>query len=656
MQEIKNNIEKYKNIDFDFIFSSPMLRTKDTALIIADALNFDKNKIILDERLWEFKVGDLDGKNVEEYSNYLKNISDYFSSPLPGGESRLSVHKRMGDFIYDLEKKYSNKKILIVSHGDPTLALFLLTKGYTKDKIKEEEKDFNYFKTGEIRELEFVPLPHNEDYELDPHRPFIDDVILEKDGKEFRRVKEVMDVWFDSGSMPFAGEHYPFGSTQGKPFEKGKILYPADYISEAIDQTRGWFYTLLAVGTLMGRGTPFKNVICLGHLLDAGGKKMSKSLGNIIEPFGQMDKFGADAVRFWMYTVNQPGESKNYDEKTVAEVNNKVFNLYYNVLAFYELYRDKNLEQGQSFRESPQGLSFSKNVLDIWILERLNELIVLMTENLDNYKLLEPTRALRDFIGDLSTWYLRRSRERIKDEVANPEGKQASYGARQTLYFVLKTLAKLMAPFAPFTAEDVWQKLKNENDPESVHLAEWPESKKRTVLLEFLRTVLRQKSKVIPDMESVRRVVTLGLEARQKAGIQVRQPLNKLRIKNYELGIVYTELIKDELNVKEIIFDNSITGNVELDTNINTELKQEGNYREFVRALQDMRKKMGLTPSDMVNLFIETNDVGKKLIQDFENDLKKVALISKIDFDSNDGQEMKIDSLVFKVKIVKIER
>ena len=131
MQEIKNNIEKYKNIDFDFIFSSPMLRTKDTALIIADALNFDKNKIILDERLWEFKVGDLDGKNVEEYSNYLKNISDYFSSPLPGGESRLSVHKRMGDFIYDLEKKYSNKKILIVSHGDPTLALFLLTKGYT---------------------------------------------------------------------------------------------------------------------------------------------------------------------------------------------------------------------------------------------------------------------------------------------------------------------------------------------------------------------------------------------------------------------------------------------------------------------------------------------------------------------------------------------
>ena len=157
-------------------------------------------------------------------------------------------------------------------------------------------------------------------------------------------------------------------------------------------------------------------------------------------------------------------------------------------------------------------------------------------------------------------------------------------------------------------------------------------------------------------MESVRLVVTLGLEARQKAGIQVRQPLNKLRIKNYELGIVYTELIKDELNVKEIIFDNSITGNVELDTNINTELKQEGNYREFVRALQDMRKKMGLTPSDMVNLFIETNDVGKKLIQDFENDLKKVALISKIDFDSNDGQEMKIDSLVFKVKIVKIER
>ena len=247
--------------------------------------------------------------------------------------------------------------------------------------------------------------------------------------------------WFDSGAMPFAQDHYPF---EYKDWIEGKG-YPADFISEAIDQTRGWFYTLLAIGVLMGRGMPYKNVICLGHLLDKDGRKMSKSVGNVIEPFEQIEKFGVDAVRFWMYSVNQPGEGKNYDEKSIAEVNGKVFTLVGNVLSFYELYRDTEAEK--DYQESG-------HILDQWILTRESELIKTVSDGLDSFNLFAPTRAIRDFIDDLSTWYLRRSRERIKD---------GDMDAKRTLHRVLRTLAQLLAPFAPFTADDMWLRLRGES-------------------------------------------------------------------------------------------------------------------------------------------------------------------------------------------------
>ena len=624
IQEIKSSIKKYKNVDF--IFSSPMLRTRDTAIIIADSLGFNKNKIIFDERLWEINEGDLDGANIEESLKYTESMADYFETPFPKGESRLSLHKRMGDFLYELEKNYSNQKILIISHGDPIMALALVAKGCIKEKIREEEKDFKYFKTGEIREFDFTPLPHNENYELDFHRPYIDAVVLAcKCGGIMRRTKEVMDVWLDSGAMPFAQDHYPFDFAQGKPLAQKKLLYPADYICEAIDQTRGWFYTLHAVGVLMGRGRAYENVICLGHLLDREGKKMSKSLGNVVDPWEMIEKYGADALRLWMYSVNQPGESKNFDEKTVQLLRQQVFGLFYNVLAFYELYRDKGLEKS----EPPN----SKNVLDTWVLSRLNELIELTTKSLDNYKLMEPTRAIRDFINDLSTWYLRRSRERIKNETANPAHAD---GARATLYFVLKTLAKVVAPFAPFAAEDIWLKLRNGKDEESVHLEDWPA---------FVKTSARQ-AQVLKDMVNVREIVTKGLEARQKAGIPVRQPLAQFKIKNSKLKIEYLDLIKDELNVKEI----SAGKEFRLITELTPELKEEGNYRELLRAIQDLRKKAGLKPSDVVLLSVETNEKGRNLIQKFEKDFKKTAQLKNINFKSNDGAEIKIAELRFRIK------
>ncbi len=622
-------ILKKKNITK--IISSPFLRTRETADLVADAIGYDKSKIVIDDRIRELEFGEFSERPVEEYWNFMKDKTRSFDTRVPGGESYQDGKKRFGDFLYDIDSKYKNERILIVSHGLSVELIPAVIEAADKARSLEIFNARSNNKNAELhREHEFVPLPHNNDYELDLHKPFIDEVKLVCDcGGDLLRTKEVMDVWFDSGAMPFAQDHYPF---ENKKWVEGKG-YPADFISEAIDQTRGWFYTLHAVGALMGRGKAFKNVICLGHLLDASGKKMSKSLGNIVDPWMMMDKYGVDALRLWMYSINQPGESKNFDEKTVVLVQQQVFTLLYNVLAFYELYRDIQLETSKSVK--------SDNILDIWILAKLDELIGTTTSNLDKYKLLEPARAIKDFIGDLSTWYLRRSRDRIKE---------GDLEAKATLYFVLKTLAKVMAPFAPFAAEDVWLKLSNENDEESVHLSEWP-TVSRNILGMF-----SNKKKILSDMETARKIVTLGLEARQKAGIKVRQPLATLTIKDidvHEVNPALDALIKDELNVKELVIDATITDDVLLDTKITSELKQEGDYRELVRAIQDMRKKMGLTPSDVIKISFDTNDEGRKLVQKFETDMKKTALAREIEFNNNDGTEVKIDSLVFKIKIEK---
>jgi isoleucyl-tRNA synthetase len=311
----------------------------------------------------------------------------------------------------------------------------------------------------------------------------------------------------------------------------------------------------------------------------------------------------------------------------VQDISSKIIGRLFNVLAFYELYRDKTIEKNKTPKP--------KDVLDKWILSRFNQTMDDITKGMQVYDMAEATRPLDLFVDDLSTWYLRRSRERIKD---------GDIEAKYTLYYILKTLAKLIAPLAPFSAEDIWLKLKNEEDEESVHLTQWPT--KPFKLFSF------DKSKILENMEATRKIVTLGLEGRQQAGIKVRQPLAKLEIKNFALGEEYIELIKDEINVKEVKENKNIENEIKLNTEITPELKQEGDYRELVRALQDMRKKMGLTPSDVITLEIETNETEKKLIQKFENDLKKTVLVSGIEFKPNDGTEIKIENLLFKVKMV----
>jgi isoleucyl-tRNA synthetase len=555
-KQAKESGENLKDKKIDLIISSPFLRTRETAEIVAENLSMDKTGIIFDERLKEINPGKFDGKDWSEFHSYIYDSGpDWFNRQIPGGESLSDVRRRVGEFIYEIDSKYKDKNILIITHGGPAWLFYVNAGLYMPDHKQYKVADthvfvneFKRFDNAEFREYPFVQLPHNKNFELDLHKPFIDEIVLEKEGKEYKRVKEVMDVWFDSGALPFAQDPQ-------------KISFPADFISEGIDQTRGWFYTLHAIGVLLEKGRAFKNVICLGLLMDKDGKKMSKSIGNVVEPFEMMDKYGVDALRMWMYSVNQPGESKNFDERTVDEVNKKIFNLLDNVYAFYELYAS-----GEKI-----GLTDSKNILDQWIVSRLSELTNTMTTKLDEYKLLEPTRALRDFIDDLSTWYLRRSRDRLKN---------GDVEAKQTLYFVLKTISKLIAPLAPFSAEDLYQKLRTSDDMESVHLETWPKFDS-------------ENKEVIENMEKTRKLVTLALEARSKTNIKVRQPLASLSIK---LDGAYADLIKDEVNVKEVI-DKDIEG-VELDSALTPELVEEGKVRDIIRAIQEMRKEKNLKPTE----------------------------------------------------------
>ncbi len=655
-RQVKAGVKELKDKKIDLIVRSHFERTKETAEMVRKELGLSEADVVEDKRLCEINPGDFDGGIWDDYHNHVKATGpNWFDRQISNGESLKDVKLRTAEVLYELEEKYKGKNILIVTHGAPAWLLYVNTglyepdhKEYVPANTHVFVKEFKRFLNGEVRELPFVPLPHDENFNLDLHRPYIDEVILEKDGREFRRTKEVMDCWFDSGAMPFAQDHYPF---ENKELVDGPG-FPADYISEAIDQTRGWFYTLHAVGVLMGRGKAYKNVICLGHLLDAKGKKMSKSLGNIVDPWSMIEKYGVDTLRLWMYSVNQPGESKNFDEKTVLDLNRQVFGLLYNVIAFYELYRDQKFEKENLTLHPQEGEEdwekwIPTNILDIWIFVRLNALVELVTQNLDNYKVLEPTRAIRDFINDLSTWYLRRSRDRIKNDDKE---------AKQTLYFVLKNLAKVMAPFSPFAAEDMWSRLKDDRDEESVHLSLWPELGEKSDLWWGTGTSDRQEAEsILVKMTKVRKIVSLGLEARQRAGIKVRQPLTVLKLKAETPKLLkeYIEIIKDELNVKEVSYDEKIENEVELDTELTLELKQEGSYRELVRAVQDIRKQMNLVPSDVVSISLDTNSEGQELVEKFMDEFKKVVGAKDVKFEKNEGTEVKVDELVFVVKLSK---
>jgi isoleucyl-tRNA synthetase len=416
---------------------------------------------------------------------------------------------------------------------------------------------------------------------FDPHRPYIDEIELkcEKCSQVAKRVPDVCDVWFDSGAMPFAQWHYPFENKELVDSGEG---FPADYISEAIDQTRGWFYTLLAVSTLLGKERPFKNVICLGHVLDAEGKKMSKSLGNIVLPMDVIEKYGADAVRWYMYTINQPGESKRFDEKALSEMVKKNFGILSNVVEFWKMFVPASASSTSSA---------SVHILDRWILARLHKLTKETTSKLESYIITETVREFGDFIDDLSTWYVRRSRERFKGTDESDKN-----SAIATLHECLLTFSKLIAPFAPFLSETIYKDIGG--DKESVHLEDWPTQDDSLI-----------DEKLLLDMKHARGIVSRVLERRSEAGILVRQALGSMKVTlpTGELSQEYKDLILDEVNVKKFEVQKGDLS-VELDLTLTPELLRDGIAREIIRRVNSLRKEKGLTINDRIELFASGSD------------------------------------------------
>ena len=372
------------------------------------------------------------------------------------------------------------------------------------------------------------------------HRPYIDEITITcpECGKQMKRVPEVIDCWFDSGAMPFAQHHYPFENKD--LFEQ---QFPADFISEAVDQTRGWFYSLLAESTLLFNKAPYKNVIVMGHVQDENGQKMSKSKGNAVDPFNALETYGADAIRWYFYTSSAPWLPKRFSGKAVQEGQRKFMGTLWNTYAFFVLYA--NID---NFDASKYTLEYDKlPVMDKWLLSKLNSTVAEVDSNLDQYRIPEAAKALQDFVDEMSNWYVRRSRERFWAKGME----QDKINAYMTLYTALVTICKAAAPMIPFMTEDIYQNLVRSNDanaPESIHLCDFPVVNKDHI-----------DKKLVEDMEDVLDAVVMGRACRNEAAIKNRQPISRMYIKSdFTLSEFYQEIIEDELNVKEVVFTDDV--------------------------------------------------------------------------------------------------
>ena len=391
---------------------------------------------------------------------------------------------------------------------------------------------------GSIEELKSMSDNCPDNIEL--HRPYIDAVTIKCPhcGKQMHRVPEVIDCWFDSGSMPFAQHHYPFENK-----ELFESQFPADFISEAVDQTRGWFYSLLAISTLIFNKAPYKNVIVLGHVQDENGQKMSKSKGNAVDPFEALEKFGADAIRWYFYTNSAPWLPNRFHDKAVTEGQRKFMGTLWNTYAFYVLYA--NIDEFDPTKYSLKDCKLT--VMDKWLLSKLNSMVQSVDDNLANYRIPEAARALQEFVDDMSNWYVRRGRERYWVQ-GLPEDKIAAY---MTLYTALVTTAKAAAPMIPFMTESIYQNLVKSVDktaPESIHLCDFPPVDSSAI----------DKS-LEENMDKVLEIVVLGRAARNGSSLKNRQPLGTMYVKlDGKLDGYYTDIIRDELNIKNVIFTDKV--------------------------------------------------------------------------------------------------
>ena len=531
------------------------------------------------------------------------------------------------------------------------------------------------------------------------HRPYIDEITLKcpECGGTMHRVPEVIDCWFDSGAMPFAQHHYPFENQD--LFEQ---QFPADFISEAVDQTRGWFYSLLAESTLLFNKAPYRNVIVLGHVQDENGQKMSKSKGNAVDPFDALEKYGADAIRWYFYINSAPWLPNRFHGKAVVEGQRKFMSTLWNTYAFFVLYA--NIDE---FDPTKYNLDYdSLPVMDKWLLSKLNSVVKAVDENLASYKIPESARALQEFVDEMSNWYVRRSRERFWAKGME----QDKINAYMTLYTALVTISKAAAPMIPFMTEDMYQNLVRSVDPsapESIHLCDFPQVKE-----EWINKELED------DMEALLKVVVLGRAARNTANIKNRQPIGTMFVKaEKEMDQFYTDIIADELNVKEVKFAKDvesfisysfkpqlrtvgpkygkllngirtaltelngteamkelketglltldIDGNkvelaeedllietaqtegyvtetdgdtsVVLDTNLTSELIEEGFVREIISKIQTMRKEAGFEVMDKIHVYAKDNQCIMDIMENHRDEIMSEVLAEEITLNETDG-------------------
>lgn len=476
---------------------------------------------------------------------------------------------------------------------------------------------------GSVEELKEKAVNFNEVYDtdkvedMDLHKHKMDQVKLKcKCGGEMKRIPEVIDCWVESGSMPFAEFHYPFENE--KVF---KARYPGQYIAEYIAQTRAWFYYMHVMAVLLFDKASYENCVTTGTILNDKGEKLSKSKQNFTDPWEIINEYGVDALRYYLMTsVVMQAENLLFNDREVRDVYNKVINILSNVTTFYQMHADKADPKAKAAQ--------SKNILDRWILARLNQLVQTTTTKMDNYNTIKAGRPIKDFIDDLSTWYVRRSRQRFKD------GDQE---ALATLKEVLLTLSKVMAPFTPFIAENIYQEISKEK--ESVHLEEWPKVDKKLI-----------DEELIGQMVKVREHVEKGLALREEAQIKVRQPLNKFQVSGSGLAEDLLVLIADEINVKAV----SEGKDYKLDTKLNKELKEEGLVRELIRSVNALRKKQGLTIKDKVEVNFQTED--QELVKVIENNHDELCkgTSSKSFIASTGTEEVKINEKVLHLTLNKV--
>lgn len=579
-QQVADAVSAIKAHGVDVIIASPFVRAQETARIVSSLLDVP---VITEEGIREYDMGNFDGKPAMEYLTHFGHTYLQYDTRPENGETHREMMHRSMKVIMDLEKKYEGKNILIVTHGGPARMMFASADLLTEEEVLADERAVIttlYLGNAEVRKLTLKIVPRDESGAINLHRPYIDEVeMLDSKGGIMKRIPDVFDCWFESGSMPFAQLHYPFENKS--VFDKN---YPADFIAEGVDQTRGWFYSLINLGVGLFDKAPYKHVIVNGLVMAASGLKLSKSEKNYTDPMELVEKYGADAMRYAL--LSSPvvkGENLQFDDENISDVYKKCISRLENVVTLYEM----NKPVGVISKDS------SKDILDQWMIARVHVLVRDSTKGYDMYMLDEATRGIGEIIDDISVWYTRRSRDRLKGD----KGHIAQQEAYETLTYVLETLSKVMAPVMPFIAERIY--IAVDGTKESVHLDRWPE----------VKSVDEQS---ILNMKYVREAVSLGLMKRTEAGMNVKQPLLSITFKDV-ISEKYFELIKDELNVKDIFCNEEQDIEAVLDLTITDALQKEGDMRKLIRAVQEVRKEKNLTPSQEIILTLSL----KSTFEDF---------------------------------------